>query len=257
MLLGKSRSSKILCYVLIFDQHAIIKKSLDFLVKYADRLDLVVIENPSLETPLISKMIEEYGRQGLIKRYYQFDQNITGMAYDLVITKEIRSIKKTPLVLITDGDLTCQTKSWLDEEINILDKHSDVFACGVSLEMSNLPLRAFPEAKGWIPADIETYEDFHEACTGGHLLLMRGKGLFGFMRWKQKNKIHFLDSNMHRYCYQELHKKWARTKHSKAYHLTWDLYQDKNHPYTKLKSDKSFDETWRHQNRASYTLTEY
>lgn len=250
---------RILCYVIIFDQFEIIKKSLDFLAQYADRLDLVIIENPSTHTPEIKKLVDGYGHQGLVKRYYLFDQNITGMAYDIVITKELPLISKSRYVMITDGDLTCDDQNWLDEEIAILAQHTDVFACGVSLDMSNLPLKNFPEAKSWIPPDAQEFDDYYEPVTGtgGHLLLMHGKGMAGFMRWKDENNVHFLDSNMHRYCREVLNKKWARTKRAQAYHLTWDLYQDKNHAYTKFKTSKSFDDMWRHKQATSFKLIEY
>jgi len=257
MIFGWRRPSKIPCYVLVFDQLSIIEKSLEFLTRFGDRLELVVIENPSRQSPAIGQLIDRYGRQGLVKRYYRFDANITGMAYDIVITQELPHIKRSPYVMITDGDLTASGSAWLEEELSILKKNPDVFACGVSLDMSNLPLKAFPEASSWIPPDRAEYPDFYEATTGGHLLLMRGQGLYEFMGWKEQTGLHFLDGSMHRYCYEVLGAKWARTKRNTAYHLTWDLYQDKKHRYTKLKTAKTFDETWRHRESAPYTLTEY
>jgi hypothetical protein len=62
---------------------------------------------------------------------------------------------------------------------------------------------------------------------------------------------------MHRFCYEVLHKKWARTKRATAYHLTWDLYGDKNHPYTKMKLAKSFKETWYHKDLAGYSVQDF
>ena len=248
---------KIPCYVLIFDQLDIIKSSLNFLSKYSNRLDLIVIENPSPNTAKIKKLVDSLGQSGLVKRYYLFDKNITGNAYDTVLTKELDEIKKSPFVLITDGDLMADNPGWLDEEISILKKHKGVFACGVSLDMSNLPLASFPSAKNWIPKDIAEHKDYFEALTGGHLLLVRGKEFYDFMKWKDKNNLYFVDGFMHKYCYEILNKRWSRTKKSKARHLTWDLYLDKDHAYTKLKTEKSFHETWYHRRGASYSLTNY
>ncbi len=246
-----------LCYVLVFDQIDIIKKSLDFLSQQADELDIVVIENPSKNTPQIKQFVDELGAKHLIKRYYLFDKNITGFAFSIVFNNELKLIKKSRFVLLTDGDLTVENKRWLNEEISILKSHKDVLACGVSLNMSNLPVNAFPEAKNWIPDDINQQSDYIEALTGAHLLLFRGRQLSTFMSWWNGTDKAFVDGIFHNYCYDIAHKKWARTKTATAYHLTWDLYSDKNHPYTKLKTQKSFQETWHHKTASDFKLTEY
>lgn len=251
------RNSKIPCYVLVYDQVEIISKSLAFLTAYADRLDIIVIENPSDNTPAISKIVETYGKNSRVTQYYLFDENITNNAFDLVLQKEERRIKNSPYVIVTDGDLTCSDTGWLAEELGILAQNVDVFACGISLDRSNLPLASFPDADTWIPADVKEFDTYNEARTGAHLLCMRGPELYDFMQWKHGKDISFRDGELHKYAYGVLHKRWARTKHATAYHLTWDLYQDKKHPYTKLKTGKSFSDTWSHQQTASYSLKTY
>jgi hypothetical protein len=251
------KKSKILVYVLVFDQYDIIKQSLDFLTSFSDRLDIVVIENPSPSSPKIGRLIESYGKSGLIKRYYFFDKNITGYAFALVLDKERDTVNRYKLTMLTDGDLTTKDVGWLDEEISILDKNPDVYACGVSLDKSNLPLEAFPEAKDWVPPDISIQDDYYEGRTGAHMLLLSSTDLLDFLDFQQERKVPFVDSSMHYYCYNELHKKWARTKNSTVYHLTWDLYKDPNHPYTKLKTQKSHEDTWYHQETSNYKFKEY
>jgi 2-C-methyl-D-erythritol 4-phosphate cytidylyltransferase len=71
---------KIPCYTLIFDQVDIIKRSLEFLSQYVDKIDLIIVENPSANTPEIKKVVDEYGAKGLIKRHYLMDENLTGNA---------------------------------------------------------------------------------------------------------------------------------------------------------------------------------
>ncbi len=254
MLFEKIFRKRVLCYVLVFDQVEIIRKSLTFLSEHANALEIIVIENPSPNSAEIGKIVSKLGEAGKVARHYLFSTNITGRAYDMVIQHEAERVSKARFVMITDGDLTCSEPDWLDEEMAIL-KNSEVFACGVSLDMSNLPIKAFPSSVNWIPKDISTQPSYFEALTGGHLLLLRGRDLSGFMDWKQRNNRHFLDSDMHDYCYKVLSKRWARTKRSTAYHWTWDLYQDTNHPYTALKTNKSFDDTWRHNQSAEYSLT--
>lgn len=248
---------KIPCYVLVFDQIEIIRKTLDFLTKHADRLDIVILENPSKNSTEIKGIISTFGQQKLIRRHYIFDKNITGSAFTAAITRERYKIKKNEYVIITDGDITSKDAGWLDEEISILDKNRDVFACGISLDMSNLPLTNFPEATDWIPADKCSQEDYYEVYTGAHLLILRSKELIQFMHWKVKQDLPFVDGILHRYCTEEVSKKWARTKTAKGYHLTWDLYFDMDHPYTKFKMSKTFQKTWYHDRTSPYTLIEY
>jgi hypothetical protein len=247
---------KTLCYVLVFDQVDIVEKCLKSLIRHANDMDIVVIENPSDGTPKIKDFVNDLGKKKLVKRYYLFDKNITNNAFKLVLAREQALIKKTRYVITTDGDLTCED-DWLKETTCILRKHPEVFACGVSLDMSNLPVKTFPDATGWVPDDISEQPDYYEAVTGSHLLTLRGSDFYTFLRWKDKNNIHLVDSTMHDYCYRVLQKKWTRTKHSKAYHLTWDLYQDLDHPYTKLKTEKSFAAIWHHQDSSEYSLKEY
>ncbi len=248
---------KIPCFVLIFDQVEIIRKTLDFLAEYKDRLDIIALENPSDNTPEIKKMIDEFGKAGVVKRYYLFDKNVTGAAYTAAIKNEMESVRKSPYAVITDGDVTVDNGDWLKEEIKVLKKHKDVFAIGTTLDKVNLPLETFPEATGWIPEDIHEYPDFFAVNTGAHLLLLRGQELADFIAWKDENDLQFVDGTLHRYASEVLHKKWARTKNAKAYHLTWDLYFDRNHPYTKMKLDKSFKATWHHSDTSDYKLTSY
>lgn len=251
------RKKKILCYVTVFDQVDIVKKSLDFLVKSADKLELVVVENYSEHTPEIQAYVEKLGQQKLIHRYYQFEQNIASSAFLRIFNEEQGIVQKRPHVIITDGDLTSDDPNWLDEELGILKHNKDVFACGITLELSNLPLKAFPEAKNWIPPDISEQPDYYEAPTGGHLMIMRGREFAAYLRWREENGVRHIDSEMFKYAYEKLGKKWARTKVAKAYHLTWDLYADKSHPYTKFRLKKSFDETWDHEQVAGYKLRTY
>ncbi len=247
---------KIPCYVIVFEQTEIIKKTLEFLSKYTDKIDLIIIENPSDNSVEIKKLIDSFGEQGHIKRHYIFDENITGNAYSVVIEHEANFIKRHKYVILTDGDITSENTDWLEEQKRII-KHKEVFACGITLDTANLPLKTFPDAKGWIPADMNETSNYYEAYTGVHLLLIRSKDLLGFMNWKKQQNLSFVDGNIHAYCYEQAHKKWTRTKNAKAYHLTWDLYHDRNHPYTKFKLAKTFKTMWYHQKTADFTVREF
>lgn len=247
------KKQKILCFVLVFDQYEIIKKSLEFLTSYSNQLDLIIIENPSPKSGKIGSLIDRLGKQGLIKEHWLYEKNVTSFAFDNTLLQNLGRISKTPYVMVTDGDLTCRDKGWLKEELSIM-RNPEVFACGISLSRSNLPLKAFPEAESWIPDDISEHNKFYEAVTGGHLLLFRGKEFASFMVYKEKHGKKFVDGEMHKYCYDIIGKKWARTKKSEALHLTWDLYQDPDHPYTKLKTSRSFEKTWYHNEKSGYKI---
>ncbi|HKR82350.1 MAG TPA: hypothetical protein VJR27_05140 [Candidatus Saccharimonadales bacterium] len=248
---------KIPCFVLIFDQVAIIKKTLEFLATYKDRLDVIALENPSDNTPEIKKIVDALGATGGIKRHYLFDKNITSAVFTAAIKNEAEAVRKNPYVVVTDGDVVVTNDDWLKEEMRVIKKHDDVFAIGTTLDKQNLPLETFPEAGGWIPEDIAEHRDYFEVNTGAHLLLLRGQELLDFVVWKDEHNLQFVDGALHRYAAEVLHKKWARTKHAKAYHLTWDLYFDRNHPYTKMKLDKGFKAIWHHSDTAGYKITEY
>jgi hypothetical protein len=251
------KRSKVLTYVLVFDQTEIIHKSIDFLTQYSDQLDIVVIENPSSSTPKIKKMVEDYSKLGKIKRYYLFDENIAANVFSIVLENERQIIKKYKHVMITDGDLTCSDSNWVNEIKSILKNNPELFTCGMSLDMSNLPLKAFPEAMSWIPKDVCEKEDYFENITGLYMLTFSSKDLLVFMDWFKTEERPFVDSTLHRYCYDVIHKKWARTKHAEAYHLTWDLYKDRNNAYTKMKAGKSHEETWFQIKKSNYSLKEY
>jgi hypothetical protein len=248
---------KIPCYVLIFEQVDIIEKTLAFLADYSEDIELIVIENKSQNTNDIKQIVERFSRNGFIKRHYTFNENITGNAYNIILEHEANFIKRQKYIILTDGDVVSNDRNWLREQKRILQKHKDVFTCGITLDTFNLPLETFPEAKTWLPDDMSEHEDYFETYTGIHLLLMRSKDILGFMKWKKENNLSFVDGNMHAYCYEQAHKKWSRTKVAKAHHLTWDLYWDRDHAYTKFKLAKSFKNTWYHQETADFTLNEF
>lgn len=247
---------KIPCYILIYKELEIIKKSLNFFTQLSNFIDIIVIENPSNNSLEIKSYVQELGNAKKISRYYIFEKNITNNAFDIVIQNEIKNIKSSRFIIVSDGDLTVNDgTAWLEETLSIMDK-PDVFCCGCSLLTDNLPVETFPEAMTWIPRLI-SIGDFSEGRTGCHLLTMRGKDMAKFIEWKTANNGHFTDNEIYRFCYQILHKKWARTSKNMAYHLTWDLYSDLNNEYTKLKTNKSFKDTWYHNESANFTLLKY
>lgn len=247
---------KIPCYVLVYDQFSIIKRSIDFLCGYSTRLDIIVIENPSSNTPQISAYIRRQARKGYIKRYYLFDNNIANNAFATVLENDWLSLIRSKHVLITDGDLVCRDQSWLDEELSILERWR-VFACGISLSLDNLPLKTFPDAKAWVPAASAETDRYYIGKTGIHLLMMRSFYLLLFMLWRRLTRVHFIDDRMHYFCDHILRMSWARTKKTQASHLTWDLYANNKHPYTRMKSHLDFADIWRTSRESGFSVEKY
>jgi hypothetical protein len=169
-----------------------------------------------------------------------------------ILQKEQHTIFHSEFILLTDGDLVVNDSDFIKEELNILKNNADIFACGVRLDISNLPIMTFPDSINWIPPIMNEYPDYDEGLTGVHLVMMRTEEFKGFLKYKDRLRVKLRDSEMHRYCYKELRKKWARTKQSAARHLTWDSYQKLEHPYTRIRRSKPFDNTWNHDRYCSY-----
>jgi hypothetical protein len=240
---------------MVYYDFEIIQKSLSCFLKNNHQLDHIVIENKSNYTdtqikPYIKRLLE----QDKISKYYYFEKNITNNAFETVIDLEINNFKDSKYIILTDGDLYVKNDNWLVEEIEILEKYPEVFACAISLDDSNLPIKNFPDAYKWLEPPIEEYKDYIEAYTGVHLLLLRTNDFINYWKYREKKNLTFVDSTMHYYCYQVAQKKWARTKNNKAIHITWDRYNDLNHPYTQLKLSKTLQETWFHNEYSSYEL---
>jgi hypothetical protein len=244
------------CFVLVYREIEIIRRSIHALACMADRLDIQVIENPSDASDSIRPLLDEYLASGIVKRCFFFEENITNNAFEIILGRELE-FSRHHFVLATDGDLLPLQSEWLDEELFVLQRHSEVFCIGGTLDMANLPLRTFPDAGDWIPPDIADRREYIEALTGVWFLLFRANQLNAMLRRLAENNEHFRDGIIANYCYQQLGSRWARTRHSRFIHLTWDLYQDPDHPYTRFKRDVPFHVHWQHDRSSAYRTREF
>lgn len=242
--------------MLVYDQYDIVRKSLDFIVRSADQLDVVVIENISRNTPKIQKYVHKLAEQGKIKRYYLFEENIANNAYSVVLKNERDILRKSKYVILTDGDVASNSDEWLNEELSILRNHS-VFACGAMLSLHNLPLNTFPDAIHWIPQPTSRLGEYDLGPTGVHLLMVRSYCLLLFLKWMHLTKSSFIDDRLYYFCTNILHMKWARTRREHVTHLTWDLYSDAKNTYTKMKTETPFDQIWRSRKSSNYTIERF
>lgn len=241
--------AKIPCYVVVFFDVPTVKKSLNFLCDFYDRLEIHVIENPSKYSPEIKEYIHAQMNAGKIVDHFLFEKNITGNA----LTTVAESIETdSDFILFTDGDLVADN-TWLDESLDILKKHDSLAAVSVELSLHNLPTQAFPEAINWVPSPVRITEDYIEGSGGHHLLLFRTKWLKPFLEFLKVNKLNWTDGSI-RLFLARYHREgsWVKTKNSRATHLTWDLYADRNHEYTRFRESKSLQETWDHNEWCGY-----
>jgi hypothetical protein len=246
---------KIPCIVIIYYDFEIIQKALFCLTKLQDSLEIIVIENYSEYTDLkIKPFMQSLLATEHISKYYLFAENITNNAFEVVLDRELANIQSSKYILMTDGDLQTQNNDWLTEEIKILERHPEVFACAVTLSDCNLPIQNFPEAYDWWPKPIQDCDDYIESLTGFHLILVRTDEFKQYFKYQKNRGLYFLDGVMRQYCYQTIKKKWARTKHSQAIHLTWDRYQDMNNAYTQLKLAQPLEDIWKHNRYCSYQV---
>jgi hypothetical protein len=180
-----------------------------------------------------------------------FDHNISNNAIPIVYKHSIVDLS-SKYILVTDGDLVPQD-GWHEEQCNILERCSEVFACAIGLSDANLPITTFPEAKSWVPPPSRETDLYREADTGHHLVLMRTTDFVGYMNHATKHGTKYVDTEMHRYC-RSNGKRWVTTKNTKAIHLTWNSYNNLEHPYTKLKLSKSLVEHWNHSKSSDFTV---
>lgn len=246
---------KIPCIVLVYYSTEVIKKSLDFITKASDKLDIIVLENRSENTeklikPYLSKLLE----CKKISMYVEFLDNITNNALEEFFDTNIIDLNAYENIIITDGDVLGDSNEWISEEENILKNNPEVLVCGVDLKTDNLPLETFEEAPKWVPKIINSYDDYSECPTGMQLLMVRTKIMPGFFDYMERKEEKFKDSAMFDYFYDELNKKWGKTKINRVQHLTWTIYGDLDDPYTKYKLSRSHTEHWHHDRYCDFIV---
>jgi hypothetical protein len=230
----------ILCVVLIFQEVDIIRKVTDWLQLFHDQLDIIIVENPSCNTetiiqPLCLKLLNDKK----IRRYYLMEKNVVGNAFHIVLDDMLHNEPEffNPAVykytMITDGDLIHTKADWLDETVDIIESDPNIFAVASSLDPINLPLKSFPEAWQWCKSN-DNHPKYQEIPTGVHLVLFRTDEFQTYLRHRSDQNEQLLDTLMMHYCACR-GRKWVATKKCQAIHLTWDLYHDLDHPYTKMK----------------------
>lgn len=197
---------------------------LQMLGRIPPNVQITIVHNLSDETRQFSETLNDWVNSGIIHKHIEFERNIANNAITEANKYGLLDVDCDYFIL-SDGDLL-PDRGWLDEHIKILDNHNDVFLVSSDLYMDNLP----SYGEGWVPPAIDC-GDYLLGRSGTHLTTFRGEDFVSMAGTLSAVKGGFVDDNYH--CYASIvGKKSAKTKATKSKHLTWDLYQDKNHSYT-------------------------
>src|SRR5512135_81838 len=132
--------SRIPTVVFAYHDLGMVRETLASLARLGNRLAITVVENGSVNTAThLRPYFVSLLRRGTIDRYILFRNNITNNALEVVYDDRLIYFERSMHVLITDGDIVPDRLDWLDEELGVLDRHRDVFVCGVQLTTENLP----------------------------------------------------------------------------------------------------------------------
>ncbi|MDJ0557166.1 MAG: glycosyltransferase family A protein [Microcoleaceae cyanobacterium MO_207.B10] len=225
------------CILLTFYFNEILERCLEGLLPEKDRIDVSVIENSSVNSDAIRKIVDLYKDKGLVKNHFIFEENIGTNAFEIAFDSNLVDLDYE-YITVTDGDLV-PDKGWLDEQITILEKCPEVFSVSMPLHYDNAP----PKQKEKVmKIPIESENNFYkERIAGWVFKTFRTSEWKDFLAFRKKHKIFFHDRSAYDYAKLYKNKKSVLTLNSKSYHLTWDYA---NAEYLQLK--KSLGEVSRH-----------
>jgi len=238
--------------VSIFYHVDAIKAVFDTILKQ-DRLanDIFVIENPSSYTESdIKPFIMDLMDKGHIKKYFLTDRNITHHATKMVLLDKHVNFLKTDYIMITNGNISTQDTTWLDQEIGLLEKFPKLFMTAVPLNMDNMP----SGKDGYVLPmhGTNSTKEYDYGFTGKHMMLFRSHEFKTMMDVILK-KGDYIDADIHNYM--KTHGKTCGVLFNPKFHRhTWDLYKEKNDPYIAVKESYTLDEFWGHNEYCGYTV---
>ena len=237
------------CVVLTFYFNEILERSLEGLLPEKDRIDVSVIENNSINSDAIRKVVDSYKEKGLVKNHFIFEKNIGTNAFEIAFDSNLLDLDYE-YITVTDGDLV-PDKGWLDEQITILEKCPEVFSVSMPLYYDNAPPKQREKA---MKVPIQSENNFYkERIAGWVLKTFRTSDWKDFIAFRKKHKIFFHDSSS--YMYSKLKKKMKSvlTLNTKSYHLTWD-YSDSEYLKLKKSLGEKTNNSWYHNRYSGFLL---
>ncbi|NEO52696.1 MAG: hypothetical protein F6K54_06155 [Okeania sp. SIO3B5] len=218
------------CILLTFYFNEVLERCLEGLLPEKDRIDVSVIENSSVYSNTIQKVVDLYREKGLVKNHFIFDKNIGTNAFEIAFDSNLLDLDYE-YIIVTDGDLV-PDKGWLDEQIVILEKCPEVFSVSGELHLGNasVPLR---HKILQIQNNVKFKNDLYKERNAGWVVkTFRASDWKDFLNFRKKNNVYFHDCSVHYYANINRNMRSATTLKSKCYHLTWDYVDNK---YDELK----------------------
>ncbi|NES70221.1 MAG: glycosyltransferase family 2 protein, partial [Okeania sp. SIO2D1] len=206
------------CVLLTFYFNEILERCLEGLLPEKERIDVSVIENNSVNSDAIRKVVDSYRDKGLVKNHFIFEENIGTNAFEIAFDSNLLDLDYE-YITVTDGDLIPDS-GWLDEQITILEKFPEVFSVSTPLHYNNAPPNLKKQA---MKVPIESENNFYkERIAGWVFKTFRTSDWKKFIAFRKKHKIFFHDSSSYIYAKEKKNMKSVLTIKAKSYHLTWD-----------------------------------
>lgn len=215
--------------------------------------DFYVLENKSDVN--VSEKIKDYVKKGKIKQYVLFEKNIANNAPRIFSIDGNIEFSNYKYIVFTDGDVV-PDEGWLEECKLALEHDKKLFVVATGLYMDNLPVKTFPEAVDWIPTKVIDRGNYLETQTGCQLMTFRSEDYKRYIQFLIDkpyvvNGIGYTDWHIHNFI-KSIGKRSGKTKITKSKHLTWDYYQDLNHPYTQERLQ--IKKPWSSDDRCKYMV---
>ena len=203
------------CLILTHGRDDICRESLASIVESDPRFVVDVVHNPSSEEDgSFLRGVKDKVSAGVVRSLTIFDANISNNAVLLYLLAN-RNQYERDYVVLTDGDIVAPA-GLIDEQIGILEKHSDVFACGLRLDASlwDESLPAKKEMLARFDTSRFATEDYLNTATGLWMTMFRGRELFAIVDAMMDNGIRFTDGNLKLFGSLLFQKNWVATKRS-------------------------------------------
>jgi hypothetical protein len=230
--------TKIPCFISVWMDYNGLKHLIPAASVYSE-LELIVVENKSrFSNTIIRPYLIEQVKKGVVSKYYHFERNIFSDSIGLVRYLNIDLILNSDYIIITDGDMVPVEHGWLEEQLNIMEKHPEVHACSLGLVLDNLPFKTKPDLSYHLlqmehRVVIPTDKDYIERPTGHWFTLIRGAEYAGYLAWIYGMGVQ-LDQSHRIYC-NMIGKKWVRAKEHRVRHFGWYLCHE-GEPYHQLRN---------------------
>jgi hypothetical protein len=243
---------KIQVFMIEFFDIDVIKASVETLLLYPN-LEINIIENKSEFTDtLIKPYLLGLVKDNKIKRYFAFDENIFNGVGDVVLRHPLIDLNQTTYCIISDGSLSCKEATWLQKQIEFIEEDKNIYACAVSIDLSNMPPGQEPYV-GVIPfIHADKYDIIETGHTNGHMLLLRSVDLVDTLAYLNKVNKTFTDCALG--AYRNVHNRsWIRIREPLFHRHTWDYFKIPNHPYLTYKNNFGMQRRFKPM-RCGYTL---